>query len=90
MWQIIIWTNDDLVGGHIYASLGRDDIWMCSDQSLQWRHNERGGVSNHQPPDYFTQPFIQAQMKENIKAPRHWPLWGEFTCDRSIPHTKSQ
>ena len=25
----------------------------------------------------FTQPFIQAQIKENIKAPRHWPLWGE-------------
>ena len=21
-----------------------------------------------------TQPFIQAQMKENIKAPHHWPL----------------
>ena len=29
----------------------------------------------------FTQAFIQAQMKENIKAPRHWPLWGEFTGD---------
>ena len=27
----------------------------------------------------FTQPFVQAQIKENIKAPRHWPLWGEFT-----------
>ena len=27
----------------------------------------------------FTQPSIQMQMKENIKAPRHWPLWtGEF------------
>ena len=26
----------------------------------------------------FTQPFIQAQIKENIKAPRHWPLCGEF------------
>ena len=26
--------------------------------------------------------------KENIKAPRHWPLWGEFTGDRSIPHKK--
>ena len=24
----------------------------------------------------FTQPFIQSQIKENIKAPRHWPLWG--------------
>ena len=22
----------------------------------------------------FTQPFIQTQIKENIKAPRHWPL----------------
>ena len=22
---------------------------------------------------------IQAQLKRNIKAPRHWPLWGEFT-----------
>ena len=27
----------------------------------------------------FTQSFIQAQIKENIKAPRHWPLCGEFT-----------
>ena len=29
----------------------------------------------------FTQPFIQAQIKESIKAPRHWPLYGEFTGD---------
>ena len=27
----------------------------------------------------FTQPFIQAQIKENIKTPRHWPLCREFT-----------
>ena len=26
------------------------------------------------------QPFIQAQIKENIKGPRHWPLWGEFSA----------
>ena len=38
----------------------------------------------------FTQPFIQAQIKENTKAPRHWPLWGEFTGDQWIPHTKNQ
>ena len=24
----------------------------------------------------FTQPFIQVQIEENIKAPRHWPLCG--------------
>ena len=35
----------------------------------------------------FTQPFIQAQLKENIKSPRHWPLCGEFTGNRLIPHT---
>ena len=38
----------------------------------------------------FIQPFIQAQIKENIKAPRHWPLWGEFTGDRWIPRTNGQ
>ena len=38
----------------------------------------------------FTQPFIQAQIKENIKVPRHWPLWGEFTGDRWIPRTNDQ
>ena len=38
----------------------------------------------------FTQTFIQAQIKENIKPPRHWPLCGEFTGDRWIPSTKGQ
>ena len=26
-----------------------------------------------------TQPLGREQIKENIKAPRHWLLWGEFT-----------
>ena len=38
----------------------------------------------------FAQRFIHAQIKENIKAARHWPLWWEFTCDRWIPRTKGQ
>ena len=38
----------------------------------------------------FTQRFFQAQIKENIKASRHWPLCGEFTGDRWIPRTKGQ
>ena len=28
---------------------------------------------------------IQAQIKENIKAPRHWPLCGEFTGIGEFP-----
>ena len=27
----------------------------------------------------------RTHIKENIKAPRHWPLWGEFTGYRGIP-----
>ena len=38
----------------------------------------------------LTQVLIQAQIKENIKAPRHWPLCGEFTGGRWIPRTKGQ
>ena len=33
----------------------------------------------------FTQSLIRAQMKENIKAPRHWPLCGEFTGTGEFP-----
>ena len=38
----------------------------------------------------FAQRFIQAQIKESIKAPRHWPLWWEFTGDRWISRIKGQ
>ena len=38
----------------------------------------------------FTEPFNRAQIKENNRAPRHWPLCGEFTDDRWIPRTKAQ
>ena len=38
----------------------------------------------------FAQPFVQAHINENIKAPGHWPLYGEFTGGRRIPHTKRQ
>ena len=26
----------------------------------------------------FSQPIVQAKINENIKAPRHWLLWGEI------------
>ena len=58
--------------------------------ALQWRHNERDGVSKSPAARLFTQPFIQAQIKENKEAPRHWPLCGEFTGDRWIPRTNGQ
>ena len=59
--------------------------------ALQWRHNDCYGVSNHQPHDcLLNRWFSQLQIKENIKAPRHWPLGGEFTGHRWIPRTNGQ
>ena len=37
----------------------------------------------------YSTVYSGADIK-NIKAPRHWPLWGEFTGDRWIPLTKGQ
>ena len=49
---------------------------------LEWCHNERHGW-------LFAQPFVQAHIKGNIKAPCHWPLWGESAGDWWIPLTKN-
>ena len=37
----------------------------------------------------IAQLFVQAQIKENIKAPCHWPLWGESTGDHGFPSQKA-
>ena len=43
-------------------------------------------IASHIPASrLFTQPFIQTQLKENIQAPRHWPLCGEFTATGEFP-----
>ena len=72
-----------------YGSLWRDiqiltstwgKPWNITMTSLwpQWRL--KSPVSR-----LFTQPFIQTHIKENIKAPRHWPLCGEFTGTGEFP-----
>ena len=66
------------------------DAYMCQKKTLQWRHNEHDDVSNHQSRHYLLIRLFKAQIKENIKAPHHWPLYGDFTGDRWIPHTKGQ
>ena len=52
-------------------------------RALQWRHNDRDGVSNHQLR-LFTQPFIQARSKKTSKlrvtglSVGNSPVNGEF------------
>ena len=55
--------------------------------TLQWRHNERDGVSNHRRlwRLYCLLNRLFRHRSKNIKAPRHWPLGGESTGDRWNP-----
>ena len=59
--------------------------WLRPASPLHWRHNDHDGVSNHQPHGCLLNRLFQAQIKENIKAPRHWPLCGEFTGTGEFP-----
>ena len=93
-WHALMWCHGKNKGQEIHWPT--KNRWLGakplpeSTTKLQWHHNGCDGVSNHQSHDCLLNRFIQAQIKENIKAPHHWPLWGEFTDDRWIPHTKGQ
>ena len=68
------------------VSLDRETFCLSITVTSKWaRYRLKSPVSR-----LFTQPFIQTQIKGNIKAPRHWPLCGEFTGDRWIPRTNGQ
>ena len=62
---------------------------LIDQRSLQWRHNERDGVSYHQPHDCLLNRLFKAVIKGNIKAPRHWlcegnpPVTGGFPRQRA-------
>ena len=40
---------------------------------LQWRHNERHGVSNHQTHDCLLNRLSKRRSKKTSKLPRYWP-----------------
>ena len=90
MWQ---W-NSSLVYNTKHFVLNYDTSWFGKSrrktQPLQWRHNELDVRLKSQACWLFAQPFVQAQIKENIKAPRHWLSWGESSGDWWIPLTKGQ
>ena len=71
LWMTVTWIKNRVPVG-LYITV--------TSQGVRWR--DKSPASR-----LFIQPFVQAQIKENIKAPRHWPLWGEFTGHRWIPLT---
>ena len=59
------------------------------DYSLQWRHNERDGVSNHQPHDCLLNRLFWHRSKKTPKlrvtglCARNSPVTGEFPAQRA-------
>ena len=57
--------------------------------SLQWRHNEPDGVSNHQPPDCLLNRLFRHRWKKTSKlrvtgvCAENSPVTGEFPAQRA-------
>ena len=75
LWLLMAW-------GILRAMASAKAAFVLRPLPLHWRHNEHDGVSNHQPHDCLLNGLFRCRSKENIKAPCHWPLGGEFTGDQ--------
>ena len=53
--------------------------------SLQWRHNDHDGVSNHQPHGCLLNRLFRRRSKKTSKPRVTRLLWGEFTGTGEFP-----
>ena len=83
---IYTWSKHPSLQLSSHASLVRQ--WNRL-RALGWRHNGHDCVSNHQPHDCLLNRLF-GRRSHKLKAPRHWPLCGEFTGDRWIHRTNGQ
>ena len=66
-----------------------EPMWLRRCYSLQWRHNERGGVSNHQPHNCLHNRLLRRRSKKTSKlrvtglCVRNSPVTGEFPAQRA-------
>ena len=63
--------------------------WRLFQYTLQWRHNERDGVSNHQPHDCLPNRLLRRRSKKTSKhrvtglCVGNSPVTGEFPARRA-------
>ena len=76
------------INRHVAHSRSHPKLWHRV-TTLQWRHNERDGVSNHQPPDCLLKRFFMHILMKTSK-PRvtglsegNSPMTGEFPAQRA-------
>ena len=62
-----------------------ENAYFMASSTLQWRHNERNGVSNHRRPDRFRNRLFRRRSKKHQRSSSlaflrgdQWPVTGEF------------
>ena len=65
-------------------------LWRFQLKSVKSYRADKVKFTDRQSLTIVYSTFIQTQIKEDIKAPRHWPLCGKFTGDLWIPRTNGQ
>ena len=85
LWDWKIWLTQRFSKGHSFIVCLAFYIAFA----LRWRHN--GAIASQITSLAIVYPSVYSGADQsNIKAPRHWPLCGEFTGDRWIPRTNGQ
>ena len=85
---VILWKFDTLVRVKIYFADSTSTSTTTHTHTLHY-NDVIMSVSNHQPPDCLLNRLFR-RSKENIKAPRHWPLCGDSPVTGEFPAQKGQ
>ena len=79
----------DLLIPRLHRILNWVPGYYCNDWSLQWRRNERDGLSNHQPHDCLLNRLFRRRSKKTTKlrvtglCEGNSPVTGEFSSQRA-------
>ena len=82
-------SSHDLSTKIAYAPTSKYSFTLSLYRSLQWRHNERNGVSNHQPHDCLLNCLFGRRSKKTSKlcvtglCTGNSPVTGEFPAQRA-------
>ena len=85
-WNFIFSFRFTKVSSHLST---RNEWTLDEVIALQGHHNERWWRFKSPAYRLFVPTFVQMEFKQDIKAPRHWPLWGESAGDRWFPSQRA-
>ena len=87
-YYILVWPRQILHLHQLYKTIKKMNSWVTQ-KTLQWRHNERDGVSNHRRLDCLLNRLFRHRWKKTSTprvaglCERNSPVTGEFPTQRA-------